>query len=249
MSIITLDHVVEWLQSKEPETVICWDTFEPWHGLMEAYFEDQGYVHLTTRSEYDKSVEDSRFSQEKHPKRKIADYDRSLQLFNYSLHFSSLRYRPKARQLLEHFGRESWEIEPKGMLTYTPSFQEFNALMDSDARPKDVNWSHLEAIDFRGVEYKVGASLDYRDWSSPGRRGYYISIQAKEYDKNLRDLCYEINCKDLHPSTCWASCDYDGYKYLARSMGALAEGDSVRVYQFKDTLGIWERQGERLVRV
>jgi len=104
-----------------------------------------------------------------------------------------------------------------------PPFDQFNALMESNARPKDLPWKHAEMVELWGKQYKVLAQLDPHD-DNVGQRGYMVAAQIKEEERprNLECFWFEIIYKSIQKRI-GNQCEEDSYWYRARSLGALGE--------------------------
>jgi|SRR5579884_4307374 len=256
---ITLQDVIQWLETKSHGQVMCWDTFEPRHCLLVQYDQEHGQ-HTDVRSEYDRIVSDpthrlrEEYTGEK--KQVIALFDRDLQKFNYALSYTSLRFRPTAGALLSYYHSGAWQEEPRDVPQYLPPDAEFNALHDGPDRPSDLPWRHRERLTFQEESYLVALKV-WPERASRQDPAYgiprYIDLQVAIPERILPFMYYEVRPQPPHTPGAW-QCEHErGWGGWYKCSANLFDQDTITLTSSfglqKVTVGVWQRQGEHLIRI
>lgn len=248
MKTITLQEIITWLLEKPGQEVICWDTFEPRHGLLVRYFQEQGYTGVS--SEYDRAMIDTKGKKATI----LARYDQDLVHFNYALHYTSLRYRPTAGALLAYSASEAWHEQPEAIPQWMLSVEDFNALNDRADRPADLPWRHQEIITVLGHDTLMDITVFPANVGGPDRihPEYGAARHVQMVVNASREEIPFVYCQ-LQPApphypgvtSCEYHFDYGGWH---RAAANLYEGNTITLTTTQHTLiGTWQRQGERLV--
>lgn len=239
---LTLKQVQEWLEQQPRDRVICWDTFEPRYGFVEAYYADQERPGL--RGEFDKIVRDI-------PKQRahtIATYDADLTAFNYALHYTRLRWQPTAGALLTFLAEGNWRTAPVPQPQYMLPDEEFNQMQDSPDRPADLPRRHIDRVIFAGKEYKCETAI-YSEKPDPNR-GRFITIHVHDPEHTIERLEYEIRPRPQLPGGYYPwHTDVRGYNWHIADIG-LWDQDTVTFFVLlqhqKRLFARWQRQGDRI---